>query len=75
MTCDPGDCYEYTSGGVHLLSVIVQKVTGQTEADFLQTRLFDPLGIARPTWRQSPQGETAGAFGLELTARDAVKLG
>jgi Cu-Zn family superoxide dismutase len=75
MTCDPGACYEYNSGGVHLLSVIVQKVTGQTEADYLQTRLFDPLGIARPTWRQSPQGETAGAFGLELTARDAAKLG
>ncbi|HEU5430985.1 MAG TPA: serine hydrolase, partial [Thermomicrobiales bacterium] len=75
MACYPGVCYEYNSGGVHLLSVILQKVTGETEAAYLQPRLFDPLGIARPTWRQSPQGETAGAFGLELTARDAAKLG
>jgi Cu-Zn family superoxide dismutase len=75
MACDPGTCYEYNSGGVHLLSVILQKVTGQTEADYVQTRIFDPLGIARPAWRQSPQGETAGAFGLMLTARDAAKLG
>ena len=75
MACDPGTCYEYNSGNAHLLSVLVQTVTGQTEADYLQSRLFDPLGIARPTWRQSPQGETAGAFGLELNARAAAKLG
>jgi CubicO group peptidase (beta-lactamase class C family)/sugar lactone lactonase YvrE len=75
MACDPGACYAYNSGNAHLLSVILQTVTGQTEADFLQSRLFAPLGIARPTWRQSPQGETAGAFGLELNARAAAKLG
>lgn len=75
MACDPGTCYEYNSGGVHLLSVIVQAVSGQTTADYLQSRLFDPLGIASPTWRQSPQGETAGAFALELDARAAAKLG
>ena len=75
MACDPGACYAYNSGNAHLLSVIVQTVTGQTQADYLQLRLFDPLGIARPTWRQSPQGETAGAFGLELNARAAAKLG
>jgi CubicO group peptidase (beta-lactamase class C family)/sugar lactone lactonase YvrE len=75
MACDPGACYAYNSGNAHLLSVILQTVTGQTEADFLQSRLFDPLGIVRPTWRQSPQGETAGAFGLELNARAAAKLG
>ena len=75
MFCDPGACYEYNSGNAHLLSVILQTVTGQTEADYLQSRLFDPLGIARPTWRQSPQGETAGAFGLELNPRAVAKLG
>ena len=75
MACDPGTCYAYNSGGAHLLSVILQKVTGQTEADYVQERLFDPLGISRPTSRQSPQGETAGAFGLELNARAAAKLG
>jgi len=75
MACDPGTCFEYNSGGVHLLSVILQKVTGQLEADYVQGHVFDPLGIARPTWGQSPQGETAGAFSLELNPRAAAKLG
>jgi CubicO group peptidase (beta-lactamase class C family) len=75
MACDPGTCYEYNSGNAHLLSVILQQVTGQTEANFLQGRLFAPLGIAPPSWRQSPQGETAGAFGLELNPRALAKLG
>jgi CubicO group peptidase (beta-lactamase class C family)/sugar lactone lactonase YvrE len=75
MACDPGACYEYNSGNAHLLSVLVQTVTGQTQADYLQSRLFDPLGIARPIWGQSPQGETAGAFALELNPRALAKLG
>jgi CubicO group peptidase (beta-lactamase class C family)/sugar lactone lactonase YvrE len=75
MACDPGECYEYNSGNAHLLSVLVQTVTGQAQADYLQGRLFDPLGIARPTWGQSPQGETAGAFALELNPRAVAKLG
>lgn len=75
MNCNPGECYEYNSGNAHLVSVVLQAVTGETLADYLQPRLFDPLGIPRPTWRLSPQGETAGGFGLELTGRDAARIG
>jgi CubicO group peptidase (beta-lactamase class C family) len=72
---EPGTFYAYNTGGSHLLSVILAKVTGQDTADYAQERLFDPLGIARPTWERSPQHEAIGGFGLELTARDLAKLG
>jgi CubicO group peptidase (beta-lactamase class C family) len=72
---EPGTFYAYNTGGSHLLSVILTKVTGQDTADYAQKKLFDPLGIARPTWQRSPQHETVGGFGLELTARDLAKLG
>lgn len=75
MACDPGACYEYNSGNIHLLSAIVQEVTGETLADYLQPRLFDPLGVPRPVWRQSIAGETLGAVGLALTPNDLAKLG
>jgi CubicO group peptidase (beta-lactamase class C family) len=35
MACDPGICYGYNSGNAHLLSVVLQQVTGQTEANYL----------------------------------------
>jgi CubicO group peptidase (beta-lactamase class C family) len=72
---EPGTFYAYNTGGSHLLSVILAKATGQDTAEYGQEKLFDPLGIARPTWQRSPQHETVGGFGLELTARDVAKLG
>ena len=50
-------------------------VTGSDTADYAQSTLFSPLGIARPTWRRSPQGEAAGGFGLALTPRNLAKPG
>lgn len=72
---EPGTFYAYNTGGSHVLSVILAEVTGQDTADYAQDVLFDPLGIERPTWQRSPQGEISGGFGLELTARDMAKFG
>ena len=58
-----------------MLSAIVQKVTGQTVLDYLTPRLFEPLGIDRPTWVMSPQGITAGAYGLSLRTEDIARFG
>lgn len=72
---EPGTFYAYNSGGSHILSLIVQSVSGMDTADYAQDRLFTPLGIARPVWQRSPQGETVGGFGLELTPRNMAKFG
>ncbi|HEY8446329.1 MAG TPA: serine hydrolase [Thermomicrobiales bacterium] len=72
---EPGTFYAYNTGGSHLLSIILSEVTGQDTADYAQEKLFDPLGIPRPSWQRSPQGKVSGGFGLELTPRDMAKLG
>ena len=72
---EPGTYFAYNTGGSHLLSVILAAATGTDTADFAQTRLFDPLGIARPTWQRSPQNEAIGGFGLELTPENLAKFG
>ncbi len=56
-------------------SAIVQKVTGQTVLDYLQPRLFDPLGIDPPVWDTSPQGISIGGYGLYLRTEDIAKFG
>jgi CubicO group peptidase (beta-lactamase class C family) len=72
---EPGTFYAYNTGGSHLLSVILQVVTGQKAADFAAERLFPIVGIERRVWAESPQGESSGGFGLHLTAREMAKLG
>ena len=72
---EPGTYYCYNSLGTYMLSAIVQKVTGQKVVDYLQPRLFDPLGIEAPRWEESPQGINCGGWGLYLKTEDLAKMG
>jgi CubicO group peptidase (beta-lactamase class C family) len=71
----PGTHFLYDSPATYTLSAIVQKVTGQTVLDYLQPRIFAPLGIENPTWVASPQGISAGAYGLSVRTEDIARLG
>jgi CubicO group peptidase (beta-lactamase class C family) len=71
----PGTHFLYNSPGTYMLSAIVQKVTGMTVLDYLKPRLFEPLGIDSPTWVMSPQGISAGAYGLSLRTEDIARFG
>lgn len=75
MACDPGECFEYDSTNTNLLSFIIQTLSGETMADYLQPRLFEPLGIARSEWLTTGAGFTRGAGGLELSPADMAKIG
>lgn len=71
----PGAHFLYNTPGTYMLSAIVQKVTGQTVLDYLQPRLFEPLGVEAPEWGTSPQGISFGGFGLKIRTEDVAKFG
>jgi len=71
----PGTHFLYNSPATYMLSAIVQKVTGMTVLDYLKPRLFEPLGIDSPTWVASPQGISAGAYGLSVRTEDIARFG
>jgi CubicO group peptidase (beta-lactamase class C family) len=71
----PGTGFVYDSVGSHVLSALIQKVTGQTVRDYLRPRLFAPLGIADPEWEMSAQGVPFGGYGLHLHTEDLAKFG
>lgn len=71
----PGTHFMYNTPATHLCSAIVGKVTGQTVLDYLKPRLFEPLGIENPQWSSSPQGNTAGGWGLKICTEDIAKFG
>ena len=72
---EPGSFFRYNTPATFMQSAIVQKVTGQTVVDYLQTRLFDPLGIEAPKWDANPQGISIGGYGLYLKTEDIAKFG
>jgi CubicO group peptidase (beta-lactamase class C family) len=42
----PGEKFNYSNSGYHLLGMIVEKASGKSYKDFLQENIFTPLGLA-----------------------------
>jgi CubicO group peptidase (beta-lactamase class C family) len=71
----PGSQFVYNTPASYMLSAIVQRRTGLNLVDYLMPRLFEPLGIARPTWEHDRRGIAMGGFGLALRTEDIARFG
>ncbi len=74
MATRPGEAFVYNSGSTYMLSAALQKATGQTVAEYLQPRLFTPLGIHSPRWLSCPNGIPLGGWGLYLTLEELSRF-
>ncbi len=71
----PGTVFNYNSGALHVLSVVLTIATGESTLEFARANLFQPLGIDAPSWQTDKQGFQNGAAGLSLTPRDMLAIG
>lgn len=70
-----GSQFSYNSMNSYMLSAIITEVTGQTMMEYLDGRLWKPLGIRNVYWESCPMGRTKGGWGLYLTMEDMAKIG
>ncbi len=71
---EPGTHFNYNSGSSHLLTSIVQEVTGKTALEYANERLFSPLGIDDAGW-SAYQGINNGGSELFLRPREMAQVG
>ena len=71
----PGTHFVYNTPASYVCSAIVNRATGQSVNEYLQTRLYEPLGIERPRWESTAEGVSQGGFGLHLKTEDIAKFG
>jgi CubicO group peptidase (beta-lactamase class C family) len=69
-----GRSFSYCTGGVFVLSEVLQKATGQPTDRYAQEKLFGPLGITDAQWVYSPLDIPQTGGGLRLTSRDLLKV-
>lgn len=67
--------YSYCTAGAFLLGRIIERASGKPFDEFVQEKLFSPLGIVDPEWRRAPNGEVQSGGQLSLRARDFAALG
>ena len=69
----PGTAFDYSNTNYLLLALIVSRVSGMRFADFMQQRIFGPLGMTR-THQGNPQPpETDLALGYRLLNGNPVR--
>ncbi|MCM1329300.1 MAG: beta-lactamase family protein [Ruminococcus sp.] len=71
----PGTDFHYNSLNSYMLSAIVCKRAGTSLSEYLNQRLFRPLGIKNFYWEKCPRGIEKGGWGLYMTLFDYAKLG
>ena len=65
----------YSNNDSHMLAALVEKVTGEHLDDYLDVRLFQPLGLDKPFWEKNKVGVCVGGSGVYLTARQLAAIG
>ena len=75
FTDAPNTKFVYNNVGPYLAGMLVQRRSGCDLVSYLTPRLFEHLGITRPTWETDPLGHTFGAGGLFLTLSELHTFG
>ena len=73
---EPGSRYDYNNLNSELLGLVVERVTGQRYADFLQQRVWLPIGADRAhVWLDRENGVAHTSCCLATPAMDWAKFG
>jgi len=75
LTTDPGTAFFYNNKAVNLLAGIVQKASGQRMDQYLDARIFAPLGIQDYRWDTDTVGNVQVMSGLWIRPMDLAKIG
>jgi CubicO group peptidase (beta-lactamase class C family) len=72
----PGTVCRYNSGETQALGMLLAYATKRTLSDYMQEKLFEPLGMnAAGYWLVDKTGKEMAFAGLNLIARDFIKIG
>ena len=74
-THEPGTVFHYDTGCSQVLAALVKRISGAEVIDFLNDRVFGPLGANdEKFWLRDPSGTCQGGTGLCMSLRDLHKV-
>lgn len=67
--------FSYSNISAYLAGVVASYAVGEDLYQYLDRKLFEPLGIIKPTYERCPDGYFYGASMMELTVHELSKIG
>ncbi|MCL2106831.1 MAG: beta-lactamase family protein [Oscillospiraceae bacterium] len=72
----PGERFAYSSGpGLQTLACLISRAVEDNLFEYAKRKLFEPLGMSSVIWDSADDGNNYGGFGLQMSARDMMRLG
>lgn len=71
---EPGAGFEYSGGGYTLLQLLIEEVSGETFADYMQHSVFDPLDMQRSTFVYVEDGVPNVAASYDVDGSTATRF-
>jgi CubicO group peptidase (beta-lactamase class C family) len=76
MDFKPGEKWDYNNTGLSLLSPVFKKATDRQIDDYLNERVFKPIGIRRDDWTwERREGLALPYSGCHMTGRSLARIG
>lgn len=69
-----GTKFHYNDGNPHLMSAIIQNITGKPTDVWANEVLFSKIGLTNYNWVHYKDGVAFGGFGIETTPRELAKV-
>jgi CubicO group peptidase (beta-lactamase class C family) len=66
---EPGTGFEFSGGGYTLMELVIEEVTGEDFADYVQREILDPVGMPLCTYIGSPEIRALTAVGYNGKGR------
>jgi CubicO group peptidase (beta-lactamase class C family) len=71
----PGTVFNYDTSGSHVLTALVERVTGRPFLEYLKDKVLRDLGFSESAWCiKAPEGYSWGGSGVICTTRDTARL-
>lgn len=71
---EPGSEFLYSGGGYLILQLLVEEVSGVVFADYIQSEIFDPLGMDRSTYSSvATQANVSSSYHLDGTVAQSFQ--
>ena len=76
MTDKPGTKWDYNNTGLAILSPLFAKATGREIDEYLESKLFEPIGVTKSDWTwERSAGHALPYSGLHINARALGRFG
>ena len=75
MVYNAGEKFNYGNLAPYVAGRMLEKATGMTVLDWVYNKIWQPLGVEKPSWDTDNSGHTFPASDLLLDITDMIKIG